>query len=495
MDYTEIMINFSLSNESPDKLNVEVLVVNLFEDAKNLPEHLKVLEEALDESFKAKLNETLSIHTFGKISAKKVLLIGSGKKADFDSDKLIKTVGAASRALNKQGAQKIGLMITTPEPKIEELALISEGVVTAVYDPALYVTKKEKSKEITEVVILSDKVEDQRAAQDQVALGKSIAESVNWARGLVAEPANVLTPSKVLEEAQALAKEFGFKIDVLDEKQAKEKGMGAFCSIAAGSDEPSYMIALTYTPKTNSKNVFGMIGKGITFDSGGISIKPSEKMEEMKMDMAGCASVLGAMRIVGLTQPNVKVVAVTPVTENLPSGKSVRPGDVVKAMNDKTIEVINTDAEGRVVLSDALLWAQELGATHMVDLATLTGAVISALGYEVTGAMGNNDDWTHKLVKAAEANGEKMWQLPTFDLYKELLKSSIADYANVPGSRQAGSIAGAMFLSEFVKPEIPWVHLDIAGTAWLNGEKPYMAKGPTGVGIKTLVSLAKELEK
>lgn len=497
-------MKFSTSNTSPDQLKVDTLVLNIFEDQKNLPSRVDLIDKALggvissglrNGEIKAKLFDNTFIYTLDRLAAKKVLVLGSGKTKDFDNDKLTKLAAFAARALAKKSIKQAGFCISTPSPDLIEMSLMTEGVITGVFDPAIYVSKKENS-ELEEVIFNLDTPSDSKKVVLEIDKGVRIGECINWSRRLVAEPANILTPSKVVEEAKRLASELGLEIEVLDEKQALSKGMGAFCAVALGSDEPSYMVKLSYAPANNSgKQVLGLVGKGVTFDSGGISIKPSDKMEEMKMDMAGAATVLATMRLVGLTKPNLSVIGVMALTENLPSGKSVRPGDVVKAMNGKTIEVINTDAEGRVVLADGLLWAQEAGATHLVDLATLTGAVISALGYEVSGLMGNDQNWVQKILLQADSVGEKMWQLPMFDLYKELLKSSIADYANVASSRQAGSIAGAMFLSEFVKPDLPWVHLDIAGTAWCNSEKTYMAKGPTGVGLKTLASLITELER
>lgn len=495
-------MKFSISTLSPEQLKLDALVLNIFEGDENLPPRVAQIDQALDSvisqglkngEIKAKLFESTLIYTFGKITPKKVLVLGSGKSSEFDSAKLTKLAAFAGRTLAKKGITQAGLCISTPKPDLREMSLMVEGLLTGVFDPAIYVSKKEDVKDLSDVVFNLD-VPTSEKVEAEITNGVQVGECINWARRLVAEPANILTPQRVVEEAKSLATEFDLEIEVLDEKQAREKGMGAFCAIASGSDEPSFMVKLAYHgAKSPKKSVLGLVGKGVTFDSGGISIKPSDKMEEMKMDMAGAATVLSAMRLVAMTKPNIDVVGVMPITENLPSGKSVRPGDVVKAMNGKTIEVINTDAEGRVVLADALLWSQEMGITHLIDLATLTGAVISALGYEVSGVMGNNQEWLNKIIEHANKAGEKMWQLPSFDLYKELLKSSIADYANVPSSRQAGSIAGAMFLSEFVAPGIPWVHIDIGGTAWLNSEKPYMAKGPTGVGLKTISSLINEV--
>jgi leucyl aminopeptidase len=303
----------------------------------------------------------------------------------------------------------------------------------------------------------------------------------------------------MVEEAKKLGKEYKFAIEIISEEEAKKRGFGAFAGIARGSEEPSFLVVLKYNG--GGKQTLGVVGKGITFDSGGISIKPSKGMHEMKMDMAGAAACLGVMKWVGETRPKSNVIAVLPLTENLPSGRAIKPGDVVKALNGKTIEVTNTDAEGRLVLADGLVYAQKLGATHLVDLATLTGAVSIALGNVADGVMGRPDSWIERIIKLGAETGELFWQLPTFNDYKELLKSDIADLSNSSGGGQpsavtgAGAIAGAMFLLEFVNEKIPFAHCDIAATAWQSGERPFIAKGPTGVGVRTLVKLIESLEK
>lgn len=498
-------MQFGFSSQKPLELKVDALVVNIFEGKDNVSDQIKILDEPLDGvvseimksgEVKGKLFDSALIHTHNKIPAKKLLLIGSGKKEEFSSDKFSQMIGAAFRKLSQKGNKSIAFFLSSgPEP-LTKLALGVEAVISASFDPAIYKSPEEEKQEIKEVTFADPNLKSGEATQEAIAQGEIVGGAINWARHLVIEPSNILTPGKVVEEARKIALDLDLEIEVLDEKKAKQKGMSAFCAIAQGSEEPSYMVSLKYSPNERAnKNVLALVGKGVTFDSGGLSIKPSEKMEEMKMDMAGAAAVLATMKIVGELKPKITVVGVTPLTENLPSGKAVKPGDVVRAMNGKTVEIINTDAEGRVVLADAVLYAQEKGATHLVDIATLTGAVIVALGHEVVGVIGRPKEWVEKLVKIALSSGEKMWELPNFDLYKELLKSSIADYANVPSSRQAGTIAGGLFIGEFVKKEIPWVHLDIGGTAWLESEKPYQDKGPTGVGIKTFVNLIKSLER
>jgi leucyl aminopeptidase len=284
-----------------------------------------------------------------------------------------------------------------------------------------------------------------------------------------------------------MASEFGLQAEVLEEAEMKNLGMGALLGVSQGSAEPAKLIVLTYNPDRESKETIAIVGKAVTFDTGGISIKPADGMEKMKYDMAGGATTIAAMRAIAQLKPSVKVIGVIPATENMPGGKAQRPGDVVKAMTGKTIEVINTDAEGRLILADAVAYARQLGATRIVDLATLTGAVLIALGDVYVAAMGNDQSWIDAVIAAGKKAGEKFWQLPLDVEYREQIKSKIADIKNV-GGRMAGTITGAWFIGEFVD-DTPWVHLDIAGTAWNEKTKPHLAIGPTGIGVRTLVTL------
>jgi leucyl aminopeptidase len=304
---------------------------------------------------------------------------------------------------------------------------------------------------------------------------------------LINEPANVITPTELARHAEEAAKEYGLEIDVLDDARMKDLGMGACLGVAQGSAEPGKIIVLTYTPETESKETIAIVGKGITFDTGGISIKPSDGMEKMKYDMAGGATTIGAMRAIAQLKPPVKVIGIVPTTENMPGGRAQRPGDVVRAMTGKTIEVINTDAEGRLILADAVAYARKLGATKIVDLATLTGAVSIALGDVYVAILGSDQAWIDQVLAAGKKAGEKIWQLPLDKDYREQIKSEIADIKNI-GGRKAGTITGAYFIREFVE-DTPWAHLDIAGTAWNETAKPHLAVGPTGVSLRTLVNL------
>jgi leucyl aminopeptidase len=328
-------------------------------------------------------------------------------------------------------------------------------------------------------------------AHEAAERGRILAESQNFTRSLVNEPANLLPPSALVAAAKAMAAEFGLEFEALDTAAMKALGMGSLLGVAQGSAEPPFLIVLRYRPSfaTGSSHL-GLVGKGVTFDTGGISIKPADGMEKMKYDMAGGAAMIGAMRAIAQLKPSTPVTGFIPCVENMPGSRAQRPGDIVTAMNGKTIEVINTDAEGRLILADALVYARRQGCTHLVDAATLTGAIVVALGHLNVGLFANNDGMRDRVLAAAKSEGERMWAMPLDDDYKEYLKSPFADVANV-GGRWGGAVTAAMFLKEFAE-QTPWVHLDIAGTAWLDDNKSYMAKGPTGLPVRTLVRLAME---
>jgi leucyl aminopeptidase len=300
-----------------------------------------------------------------------------------------------------------------------------------------------------------------------------------------------MTPTHMAEAAKKVAESNGLEIDVLDEARARAEGMGSFLSVAQGSVQPPKMIVLRYNGDPSSKEVLALVGKGITFDTGGISIKPAERMEEMKYDMSGGASVIAAMSAIGKLKPKLNVIGIVPATENMPGGKATKPGDIVKAMNGKTIEVINTDAEGRLILADALCYANKLGATKIVDAATLTGACVIALGHASSAAVTNDEEFGSEFLAAAKPTGERYWQMPYYEDYTAQMKSDIADLKNT-GGRAAGTLTAAAFLKEFVG-ETPWVHLDVAGTAYLENESAWQAKGPTGTPVRAFVALVESL--
>jgi leucyl aminopeptidase len=339
-------------------------------------------------------------------------------------------------------------------------------------------------------------IPDETELRAVIEQGRIIGESQNFTRELVNEPGNRMTPTMMAEHARRMAESLNLpelKIETYGADKIKELKMGAFWSVAQGSDEPPALIVARYEPQgAPEKPVIGLVGKGITFDTGGISIKPAEGMEKMKYDMAGGAAMLGALRAIALLKPKVRVIAVVCATENMPSGKAQKPGDVQIAMSGKSIEIINTDAEGRLVLADGLHYARQLGATHLVDAATLTGACVVALGYVNAGVFTNDDQMWERFRRALQRAGEKMWRLPVDTDYQELIRSSIADIKNT-GGRWGGAITAAMFLKEFVD-DTPWMHLDIAGTAWEEENKAWIAKGPSGIAVRSLVEFVREVE-
>ncbi|MCP4717239.1 MAG: leucyl aminopeptidase, partial [Deltaproteobacteria bacterium] len=349
------------------------------------------------------------------------------------------------------------------------------------------------NKPLKEVTLLATDAGDAARARTAVRRAEIICRGTLLARDLVSRPSNSATPTFLAGTARRVARKHGLACKVLDEKQAFKLGMGSYLSVARGTDEPARFIVLEYKPKRQKATAtVALIGKAITFDSGGISLKPPGGMEEMKTDMAGGAAVLGAMQAVAALKLPVHVVGLVPATENLPSGHALKPGDIVKAMSGKTIEIISTDAEGRLVMADALHYAKRYKPAAMIDLATLTGACVIALGNDASGIMGTDERLVARIRKAADATGEKVWQLPLWDEYREQIKSDVADIKNV-GGRAAGTITAGCFLKEFVD-EIPWVHIDIAGTAWLKKDNPYTPKGASGVGVRLLVEMLEKWE-
>lgn len=423
----------------------------------------------------------------------KILLIGAGKKDKFEFVRLQNLAGSAVKSLLKK--TKSLSFVLPNEGKLseeEKTYAASLGVEIASYDPTKDLKSNHEPYMLSSVEFLVDRAE--RGLQEGLKKGQIIADSINLTRKLGDLPANLMTPTYMLDTAKKIAKENRLKITVLDEKQAKKKGMGAFTGVAQGSDEPSFMIALEYTGDIKSKEKWAFVGKGITFDTGGISIKPSSAMHEMKYDMAGAAAVMNAISAIAKLNLKTNVVAVMAVTENLPGGRAQRPGDIVKSYCGKFVEVIDTDAEGRLVLIDAVSYAQkDFKATKVIDLATLTGAIIVSLGDHITGVFGNNKEFSKKFIDTAGKFGDKMWELPMYDEFNEMIKSDMADITNIGhgGSHRsaAGSITGAKFIEAGIEEGTDWIHLDIAGTAWDMKPKPYRGIGATGVGVKTLVEL------
>ena len=482
-------------------VEADALVVTIYEGEKADDGALKELDERTNgvisemlgsDEMRGKQGDMVYVYRPGQIRARRLLLVGAGKREDYSLDTVRKVTGSAARFLRGKGARSMAILRRSQLDLGKAVQAATEGAILALFEPDMYKTQNKEERRIDELILVAAAPgnHDTELAAG-VERGRVIAEAVNMARELSNEPSSVLTPTELAERAREVATRFGLDIDVLDESRMKELGMGALLGVARGSDEPAKLIVLRYTPGEsepmgNDADVIAVVGKGITFDSGGISIKPAEGMEKMKYDMSGAAATLAVMRALAQLKPRVNVIGVMPTTENMPSGRAYKPGDVLRAMSGKTIEVINTDAEGRLILADAITYARKLGATRIIDLATLTGAVAIALGPINVAALTNDQAFVDEVRAAAREVGERFWQLPMDDDYRDMIKSDIADIKNSAG-RYAGTITAGWFLREFAD-DTPWVHLDIAGTAWENERKPHMAKGPTGVAIRTLIN-------
>ena len=432
--------------------------------------------------------ETNLLHKPMGLKAKRLLLISGGSAKKFSSYDLRRLAGASVRALKSRGIRSFAFIAPPGIAAEEAVRTIVEGALVGNFDPDYYRSDR-KDQKIDELTVIANG--DKGALEKAAGEAQVIGESQNFTRDLVNEPSNRMTPTVLGERARKMSAEVGLKCEVYGPDKIKELKMGAFWSVAQGSDEPPALIVMKYEPAgAPEKPVIALVGKGITFDTGGISIKPADGMEKMKYDMAGGATMIGAMRAIALLKPKVKVIGIVCATENMPSGHAQKPGDVQIAMSGKSIEIINTDAEGRLVLADGLYYAKQLGATHLVDAATLTGAVVVALGYVNAGVFASDEPTYERFAKALNRTGEKMWRLPLDDEYKELLKSNIADMTNA-GTRWGGAIFAAMFLKEFAE-DTPWIHLDIAGTAWMEEQKPWIAKGPSGIALRSLVQFVKD---
>jgi leucyl aminopeptidase len=479
---TEALITYAFDQEKPDS----GVLAQLDQAAGGALSKLVASGELTGKMF-----ETTLLYYPQGLAAQRLLVIGAGKKDKFGSAELRRLAAAAVRALKSRQVKHVTFLVRENDRSAASAQAVVEGLILANFDSDKYKTDKKPGTEITHAS-LAGWEESARADADQgLARGRVIAESQNFARELGNEPSNLLTPRMLADRASAMAREAGLAVDVLDENKIAELKMGALLSVAQGSVEPPRMIVITYTPqKLDPKApVLGLVGKAITFDTGGISIKPASDMEKMKYDMCGGAAMIGVMRALATLKPSCKVIAVIPSSENMPGGRAQKPGDVRIAMSGKSIEVINTDAEGRLVLADGVTYAKKLGCTHLVDAATLTGAVVVALGNINVGVFGSDEAFTSQLLLSSKAAGEKMWPLPIDDDYRDNIKSGIADIQNVGSGKGGGAIAGAMFIREFTG-DTPWIHLDIAGLAWQDDVKPWNAKGATGVAVRTLVDLA-----
>jgi len=436
-----------------------------------------------------KVGECTLIHRAAGYQAARVLLMGAGKREQFHSPDLRKLAGTAVRFAKSRSLKDPAIFLEKSFGDAEFSAAAAEGALLGNYEGDRLKSDKSASKFCDRFTVLSGG----SGAEEGVRRGRILGEAQNWSRALANEPPNLMTPTVLAQSARAMAEAQGLECEVLDEAKMRELGMGALLGVSVGSAEPPQLIILRYRPEgaASGKAHLGLVGKGVTFDTGGISIKPADNMDKMKYDMCGATAVLGAMQAIAQLKPAIPVTAIVPTVENMLGSRAQRPGDIVTTLSGKTVEVLNTDAEGRMILADALTYAQRLGCTHLVDAATLTGACVVALGSIYTGTFSNNDDLCKTWLHAAALEGEKMWRLPLDEEYKELLKSPFADLHNI-GGRYGGAITAAIFLKEFADP-LPWVHLDIAGTAYVEEVKPYLAKGPTAVALRSFVRLSTEL--
>jgi leucyl aminopeptidase len=469
-----------------EQIETEAAILAVFEGkAGTLPEALKELAATGEVS--GKCGELTLVHNPAGFKAKRVLLAGAGKPEKFTAAELRKLAGAALRFLKVRSVKHASIFLDDRLATPENVQAAVEGALTGHYEPDQYKTEKD-GKKVEQLVVAVAAAAP--ALQDALDRARIIGEAQNLARDFVNEPANRLTPTLLAERARQAASEVGLECELLDEARMRQLGMGALLGVSQGSAEPPALIVMRYRPDSVAAGSahLALVGKGVTFDTGGISIKPADGMEKMKYDMAGGAATIAAMRAIAQLRPAIPVTGIVPAVENMPGSKAQRPGDIVTTLSGKTVEVINTDAEGRLILADAMVYARQLGCTHMLDAATLTGAIVVALGHIHVGVFSNNDELRDKLMSAAKAAGERMWPMPLDDDYKEYLKSGFADLSNV-GGRWGGAVTAAYFLKEFAGTT-PWVHLDIAGTAWLDDTKPHMAKGPTGVAVRTFVNLA-----
>src|SRR5690242_3586186 len=484
-----------LDTSAVDKISADALAVICFEapekgEAEPDPEIALQngwLEEIRDtKEFSGKLYEIAILHRPQRIAAKRLVVIGGGKREKFSTVEVRRAAGVLVRTLKAKGVRTIALLLPNPG---EYITAVAEGAMLGGWEASKYKSDPKKDEQQIDSFTIAAPDADPAGLRELLERGRIVAEAQNLTRDLVNEPANKLTPAGLADAASRMAAEAGLECEVLDEKAMAALGMGSLLGVAQGSSNPPFLIVLKYRPAAaQGSDHLALVGKGVTFDTGGISIKPSDGMEKMKYDMAGAAAVIGAMRALAVLKPAIPVTGYVPTVENMLNGNAQRPGDIVTSLAGKTIEVLNTDAEGRLILADAITYATRHGATHIVDAATLTGAIAIALGHYNIGAFTNNQEFLDRVLAATRAAGEKTWQLPMDEEYKDYLKSAYADLPNI-GGRYGGSITAAWFLREFADPT-PWVHLDIASTAWLDDNKAWLAKGPTGVAVRSFVQLA-----
>jgi len=478
----------------------ESLIIPLFEEKEKRPKFFKIIDKKLNNTiiklikkgyFRSKLHEIYLLPTYSKIGAENVILIGLGKKKEFFLQNIFQILGTVGLYIKKIKFKNTILPIYEPFlsylPKKDLVKIFTQELFYAKYSYNKYKSEKEKDG-LEEIIFLNDNTRELTTLKKEAKMGIIIGESSNFARDLSNAPSNEMTPAVLAGEAMKISKKYGMKCTNFGLKQIKKMNMGAFYAVAKGSRNPAKLIVIKYNAGKRNQKPIIIVGKGITFDSGGISIKPGKDMEKMKYDMAGAAAVLGTLRAAAEMSLPINMIGIIPATENLPSGNAYKPGDILKTFSGKTIEVINTDAEGRLILADALAYAENFNPSLIIDLATLTGACVVALGYHASGIIGNKKELIEEIIKAGEYSSERVWELPLWKDYFSQIKSDNADIKNT-GGRAGGTITAAAFLNNFINDKTPWVHLDIAGTAWIEDSRPYIQRGATGVGVKLLIQL------
>jgi leucyl aminopeptidase len=495
----------AVKRDKPELVATDVLTVFLYQEKALAPKSAvaqldvrlegRIRDYLESGDFSGALNSTALLRTGGKIQAPRVLLVGLGTPAACSIDALRQASATAATAARRLGVSSMAYLPPLCDIVPIELGqALTEGALLGLYTLKKYKTAADNGEKdnLRELHLLASG-NAQRALEQGATRGQIVAAAVNMARDLSNSPGNEVNPSYLAKQAQEIAAQTALRCHVLDADGMRELGMGCLLGVAQGSNQPPAFIILEHAPQDTQEQPVVLVGKGLTFDSGGISIKPAANMEDMKMDMSGGATVLGTMQALAQLGYPRRVVGLVPSSENLPSGNAVKPGDILRAMSGKTVEVINTDAEGRLILADALAYAvQEFKPACIIDLATLTGAVVVALGSHATGMMGTDRTMMDRLRAAGDYSAERVWELPLFDEYSKQIKSDFADIKNVSSGREAGSIIGGAFLKEFVG-ETPWVHLDIAGTAWTRENRPYIPKGATGVGIRLLIKTLEDM--
>ncbi len=498
-------MEFKVSTGHLKNARTKAIVSFLFKEDKKLPIELEnlnnllgngILELKKEQKFNGEFGATLIIPTFKNLKASYVVLIGAGSKKEFDLDKARRLGAKAVQTLKNLKVDKFLVDVESlsyAKENEEDIAqAIVEGIILGSYKFDKYLSKKDNYQ--LKEVQLRVKRKLKALTEEKIKLGQILAEAQNFTRDLVNEPGNVITPVKLAEIAEELAKEYGFEVKIYDEEEIEKMGMNAYLSVAKGSANPPRFIHITYKPKNPVKKI-ALVGKGLTFDSGGLNIKPGDYMRWMKMDKAGACAVLGIFKALGELKPDVEVHGIIAAAENMPDGKSYRPDDIIIAKNGVSIEVGNTDAEGRLTLADALSYACELKPDLLIDMATLTGACIVALGEYTAGVMGNNQRLINEILDTSQKTGEWMWQLPFNDMLREHIKAPSADVHNIGKSRYGGAITAGLFLEKFVDKNIPWTHIDIAGPAHTTTGWYYHPKGATGFPVRTITTFLLEKEK